>query len=943
MESNGDGRALLDAALDTLPINIAVLDTDGTIRTTTCAWRDVAAASALKPAPEGDGAYLAALDDADTAYASRAADGLRAVLGGEREQFELAYPCQATDEQRWFRLRAAPFTRAGERYVTVAHTEITARKARDQALRDAYEISARTDWSFDQQVDALLELVRDVVGTQFGTLSRVHDDAGEYVFEAVTAPPNVDLAAGETTPLETLPNCRQVVETAETLVLRDVEAEAPDLADPEWGIASYLGAPVVVDGEVYGTFCFYSMTPRDEAFSDWAVTFVDLLSNWVSYELERQHRERRLQQLRENVTDVVWMSSPQKDEMEFVSDAYADVWGRRPDTLYENPTAFVDAIHPDDRERVRDALAAQRNAPDAYEETYRVVQPDGEVRWVHDQAAGVYADDGTLECIVGVATDITERKQREQKYRQLTERISDAYYAFDSDWTVTYWNDAIADRQGVPADEIVGTNFWEAYPEVQGTVYEATLREAMQSQEQQSCEFYYEPGDYWIELHAYPDDEGISVISTDITERKAREQALAQQRDELAHLKRLNTLVRQLTQALQATGTRDAIETAVCEQLTESDLYQAVWIGARAETPTGEPTVLSQAAAGVDEAYLDGIPGGEQGPAHRALRTGEVQVVDDIATAAQFPDARRDVALAHGHHALAAVPLTTGETTYGVLVVYAPQDHAISDPEQDVLADLGRNIALAIQRVHSQRSLTAETAVTLDLRIPDTEFVFGEVSAQLDCELVLDRRISASDGTIIYYLTVHDAAPERVCEQLEADPLVAAGTVVRDTDGSRPPLLEIHLEDTPRLPLDVLTDYGASVRTARAVDNDIHFSVELPPGVDVRAVLATLREVAPTITLVRKEHVERPAKTVAAIQEQVKDRLTLKQQAALEAAYARGYYAWPRDSTMEELAETFDVSAPTLHYRLRMAHQTVMTTLLESEQARPEDERAVLE
>ena len=167
-------------------------------------------------------------------------------------------------------------------------------QAREDAMRCAYEVIADPGLSFSEQVDALLNVVRETIGTDFATLSRVHQDADRYIFETIDVPDDVDLQAGDAVPLAELPNCAHVAETAQTLVLKDVKAEAPEFADPTWGISCYLGAPVSVGDEVYGTFCFYSMEAKSEEFSDWEVTFVELLSNWVSSELERQRENERL-------------------------------------------------------------------------------------------------------------------------------------------------------------------------------------------------------------------------------------------------------------------------------------------------------------------------------------------------------------------------------------------------------------------------------------------------------------------------------------------------------------------------------------------------------------------------------------------------------------------------------------------------------------------------
>ncbi|MBX0298174.1 PAS domain-containing sensor histidine kinase [Haloarcula nitratireducens] len=169
---------------------------------------------------------------------------------------------------------------------------------REQAMNRAYDVIADPELSFDEQVDALLEIVRTAVGTDYATLSRVDKNANSYLFEAVATPADADLEAGDTAPLDTT-NCECAVETEQTLVLNDVQEDAPELADragnADWGISCYLGTPISVDGKLYGTFCFYDMEPRDETFSDWEVAFVEHLGNWVSGEIERQRQTARLE------------------------------------------------------------------------------------------------------------------------------------------------------------------------------------------------------------------------------------------------------------------------------------------------------------------------------------------------------------------------------------------------------------------------------------------------------------------------------------------------------------------------------------------------------------------------------------------------------------------------------------------------------------------------
>jgi PAS domain S-box-containing protein len=203
-------------------------------------------------------------------------------------------------------------------------------ETRERALSEAYRIIGARE-PFEERVDALLSLVRETIGTDYATLSNVQGE--RYVFEAVDAPSDADLEAGDTTPLEGT-NCERAVATEQTLALQDVEADAPELADrggnAEWGISCYLGTPVTVDGEVYGTFCFYDMEARSEEFSDWEVAFVELLGNWVGAEMERRQYTDRLTALNslhgvvQEITHSVLEQSTREEIEETVCDYLAD-------------------------------------------------------------------------------------------------------------------------------------------------------------------------------------------------------------------------------------------------------------------------------------------------------------------------------------------------------------------------------------------------------------------------------------------------------------------------------------------------------------------------------------------------------------------------------------------------------------------------------------------
>ena len=136
------GFDLPRATLDTLPINVAVLDAAGTIRFTNRAWREFEGGDPTRPPPEEVGVnYLEAIDPDVDGYARRALEGLRDVLDGERDAFTLEYPCHSPEERRWFLMRVSRFSREGETRLVVAHSDITERKLAElDAARRAAEV-----------------------------------------------------------------------------------------------------------------------------------------------------------------------------------------------------------------------------------------------------------------------------------------------------------------------------------------------------------------------------------------------------------------------------------------------------------------------------------------------------------------------------------------------------------------------------------------------------------------------------------------------------------------------------------------------------------------------------------------------------------------------------------------------------------------------------------
>ena len=123
--------------------------------------------------------------------------------------------------------------------------------------------------------------------------------------------------------------------------------------------------------------------------------------------------EERFRQLAENIGEVFWISTPDKSQMLYISPAFERVFGRSCESVYRDPKSFLAAIHPDDRRRIEESLPRQSRGD--FEEEYRIIRPDGSVRWLWARAFPVRDKSGHVYRVAGITEDVTMRKLAEQR------------------------------------------------------------------------------------------------------------------------------------------------------------------------------------------------------------------------------------------------------------------------------------------------------------------------------------------------------------------------------------------------------------------------------------------------------------------------------------------------------------------------------------------------
>ena len=175
---------------------------------------------------------------------------------------------------------------------------------------------------------------------------------------------------------------------------------------------------------------------------------------------------------------------------------------------------------------IEEFLSTGRTIP--YEKEY--VRKDGS-RWSGLFAATRLGEQEGVEYII----DITERKRAREALQEaneritnVLERITDAFFAVDSRWRFTYLNrqaERILHRR---REELLGQSLWDAFPDAVGSRFYEKYHEALESGTSVHFEAFYEALNHWVEVHAYPSGEGLTVYFRDVTERKRAREALAE-------------------------------------------------------------------------------------------------------------------------------------------------------------------------------------------------------------------------------------------------------------------------------------------------------------------------------------------------------------------------------------------------------------------------------
>ncbi len=373
--------------------------------------------------------------------------------------------------------------------------------------------------------------------------------------------------------------------------------------------------------------------------------------------------------------------------------------------------AYQSDLHPDDRQWVLEAIRRSVAERLPHELQYRIIRPDGEVRWLEARGKLLHERPSV---VVGVCSDITDRRraeetarrlvaeeaarmtavEAEESIRQILESISDPMLILDRDWRIDYVNDSGAALLSKSRDDLYGRNLWATFPDAVGTKFHAEYHRARRENVVVSFEELFVPLGTWFEVTAYPTRDGrLSVQYRSINARKAADALHARENRRIA-------LRADVAIAL-------AHRETLAEMLQESALaivrhlgvaFVGIW------TSNHETGVLELAARGGEAASGDGPPERVQVGQFQIgsiASEGKPHLTNDLVNDPRLTN--RNWADKNQIVAFAGYPLLVAGRCNGVVALYSKRP--LADDTLSVIAAVADTIAHGVEHKHAERAL----------------------------------------------------------------------------------------------------------------------------------------------------------------------------------------------------------------------------------------------
>ncbi|MEV1284357.1 SpoIIE family protein phosphatase, partial [Modestobacter sp. NPDC049651] len=407
------------------------------------------------------------------------------------------------------------------------------------------------------------------------------------------------------------------------------------VADGE--IGAYLGVPLgEVQGHRVGVLCAYGPEPR--AWTERDVALLRLMADSAAVELElaalvRVHEDTRLRlELAVDAAGIGTFDSDLVTGRLNWDDRTQQLYGYEPGGFSGEPAAMAERLHPEDRGRVMASLRAAVEDGSTFEHEYRVVLPDGSVRWLQARGRIVADADGRPLRIIGAVHDTTRQRHTDAQVARVLETMPAAFYSLTADLRFSYVNahaERLLDR---PREELLGRPLAEVFPIAQTRTFLDHYRTAVETGLPVSFEAAQPgPDGRWFEVRALPGPEGLAVYLVDVTARRRAQRAADLQAQRLGLLGQVSeALSSALIERRGARAALDELSSAMVPALADWVMASLVGEDSRLHEVVSwhRDPALRPATARYAELRLAALP--QAAPLFRALGQRELVHIPDL-------------------------------------------------------------------------------------------------------------------------------------------------------------------------------------------------------------------------------------------------------------------------------------------------------------------------
>lgn len=280
-----------------------------------------------------------------------------------------------------------------------------------------------------QKIDSVLKATSDHFGTRFGLVAEV--DGPDYVIAYAACPDN-EIEAGARFDLKGT-YCWHVISADGPRAFHHV-ADSDIREHPcyrDFGLETYIGTPLFVNGTRFGTVNFSSPEARAKPFSKRDLELVELVALWIGHELTREDSLRRLRETEERFVLAekgsqigIWDCPDLRKDEEVWSDQLYRILGFAPGEVEARASTMFGLVHPDDYARLRAAMTEHIDHRQRIEIEVRMQHRSGQYRWFLGTAQAHWDRDGKPRRMIGSLMDIDSRKRAETMKSEFVSTVS---------------------------------------------------------------------------------------------------------------------------------------------------------------------------------------------------------------------------------------------------------------------------------------------------------------------------------------------------------------------------------------------------------------------------------------------------------------------------------------------------------------------------------------